>query len=99
MLTDWTRNLTSDEHKQSFERQLIGSREVLDRLAELIDERQESMDVSERGLKQFENPNWAYRQAFNNGLRSAFTIVKTLIEPPKDHKEKTTNERFALRKG
>lgn len=81
MISDWTRNLSSETEKEEFERRLYGAREVLDRLSSLIAERELSMDVSERGLKQFENPNWAYRQAFNNGLRSAFNIVKTLISP------------------
>jgi hypothetical protein len=87
MLRDWTKNLKIEEDIQRFERLFNSSRTVLDRLTELIDEREYSMDVSERGLKQFENPNWAYRQAFNNGLRSAFNIVKTLITdttPPRD---------------
>jgi len=79
MLRDWTRNLKSDQDIQDFERRLSASKSVLDRLGELVDERMRSMDISERGLSQFENPNWAYRQAFNNGLRSAFNIVKTLI--------------------
>jgi hypothetical protein len=90
MITDWTRNLISDEDKHLFERKFQGAREVLDRLNELVAEREHSMDVSERGLKQFENPNWAYRQAFNNGLRSAFTIVKTLIAQPD---QRNDNER------
>jgi len=88
MLRDWTNNLKSEQDKSDFERRFDASRGVLDRLGELIDQRQLSMDVSERGLSQFENPNWAYRQAFNNGLRSAFNIVKTLITdttPPRDN--------------
>lgn len=92
MIIDWTRNLSTDEEKHNFERSFQGSRVVLDRLQQLIAERQESMEVSERGLKQFENPNWAYRQAFNNGLRSAFNIVQILIAPI-DQKDKTQNER------
>jgi len=91
MIIDWTRNLSTEEEKERFERSLDGARIVLDRLSELITERQQSMDVSERGLKQFENPNWAYRQAFNNGLRSAFNIVNTLIAQP-DQRDQT-NER------
>jgi hypothetical protein len=88
MLRDWTNNLKSEQDILEFERKLNASKSVLDRLGELIDQRQHSMDISERGLSQFENPNWAYRQAFNNGLRSAFNIVKTLITdttPPRDN--------------
>ena len=87
MLRDWTNNLKSEQDIIDFERRLAASRSVLDRLGQLLDYRITSMDISERGISQFENPNWAYRQAFNNGLRSAFNIVKTLITdttPPRD---------------
>jgi len=80
MYIDWTRHISDPKEKEAFEQSILGSKRVLERLMELMDERELSIDVSERGLKQFDNPNWAYKQAFNNGFKSCLGIVKTLID-------------------
>lgn len=79
MLVDWTRHLTTPKEKEDFESSLHGSKRILDRLKALIEERELSIDVSERGLKQFESPNWAAKQAFQNGYKASSEIIKKLI--------------------
>lgn len=79
MLTDWTKHTRDEEEKVNFERLLQNSRTVLNRLNALLDERESAMDKLELSVKSFDNPNWAYRQAFNNGFRSCLGITKTLI--------------------
>lgn len=80
MYVDWTRHLSDPKEKESFEQSILGAKRVLERLKALIDERQFSMESIEKGLKQFDNPNWAYKQAFNNGLKSAYETIKKLID-------------------
>lgn len=80
MFADWTRHITDPEEKARFESSVLGSKTVLRRLTDLMNEREFSIDVGERGLKQFDNPSWAYKQAFNNGFRSCLETVKLLID-------------------
>jgi hypothetical protein len=78
MYADWTSHLDNTE-KENFEKSVFASRRVLDRLRALLEIREKSMDRYENGLKQFENPNWAERQAFQNGIRSEREYLKKLI--------------------
>src|SRR5437016_6373951 len=90
MFIDWTKNLKDADTKSKFEKKLLSSKPVLERLTQLLDERQEHLDANELSVKSFDNPNWAYKQAFNNGFRSALNIAKKLIDL--DQQKETTNE-------
>lgn len=79
MLTVWTKNLKTEEEKENFNNQLLGARPVLERLYQLLDEKEVELDRSERNLKAYENPNWAYLQAHKNGCASMLQSVKELI--------------------
>lgn len=80
MYVDWTKHLQSKQEKEDFERSVLGSRRVLERLKALIEERETALDRSELDPKSFENPSWAYLQAFKNGSRSAYNTIKRLID-------------------
>lgn len=79
MLTVWTKNLKTEEEKDNFNNQLLGARPVLERLTELLNEKEVELDRSERSLKAYDNPNWAYLQAHKNGCASMLQSVKELI--------------------
>lgn len=79
MLTVWTKNLRTEEEKDNFNNQLLGARPVLERLAELLNEKEVELDRSEKSVKSYENPNWAYLQAHKNGCASMLQSVKELI--------------------
>jgi len=79
MLTVWTKNLKTEEEQDNFNNLLLGARPVLERLMELLNEKEQSLEGSERSVKAYENPNWAYLQAHKNGCASMLTSIKTLI--------------------
>ena len=81
MYTDWTKNLKNQEDKDRFENSLIGSKIVMDRLVELIDEYEKSLTRSETDVRTFETPGWAYKQAYKNGYRACLQKMKELTRP------------------
>lgn len=92
MLSVWTRHITDPDQKARFEQELINSN-VLDRLRELLKQAELELDVSERSVKAYDNPNWAYRQAHANGIRQGFSKIKSLLTFDK----KETNDRQPIR--
>jgi hypothetical protein len=80
MFVDWTKHLKTPEEKSRFENQVQSAKPVLDRLIQLIKEKTDSLDLSETREEQFDNPNWAHKQAYKNGLRSATQGFTKLID-------------------
>ena len=78
MLTVWTKNLKTEAEKENFTNQLLGARPVLQRLNDLLEEKEAELDRSERSQKAYENPNWAYLQAHRNGCASMLQSIKEL---------------------
>lgn len=79
MKTAWTKNLKTEEEVERFNNALAGSQVVLDRLAELITEKEIELNRSMLTLKSFERPNWALETAYKNGYASALLALKELI--------------------
>lgn len=79
MYTRWTQNLKTDDEKEKFKQKVYQAKEVLDRLKEMIEEDELSMDRSEIHPKVYEVPNWDYLQAHKNGTRQYMYQMKTLI--------------------
>lgn len=75
----WTKNLKTPEEKERFENSLKGSRLVLERLAQMLDEEEADIDRSEMNLDTYSTPNWAEKQAHKNGQRSMLRKIKNLI--------------------
>ncbi len=93
MLIDWTKHLSTDKEKEEFEKTVYGAKRVLDRLKALIEERELAMDLHERSLKQFEVPNWDYKQAYTLGYRAASETYKKIVDLDKQiQKETKPNE-------
>lgn len=80
MYTKWTSHISDPEEQVRFKNQIISAKPVLDRLAQLIREDENNLDRVELSVKQFEVPNWDYRQAFYNGCRTSYTSLKTMID-------------------
>jgi len=92
--TKWTSHLSDPEEKQRFENQIISAKPVLERLAQLITEDEGNLDKVELGVKQFEVPNWDYRQAYYNGSRASLHSIKKLIDLDQ---QEITNDRKLTR--
>lgn len=79
MLTIWTKNLKTTEEQDNFNNQLLGARPVLERLTELLEEKETELGRVERSKSVYANPNWAYLQAHQNGCASMLASIKDLI--------------------
>jgi hypothetical protein len=80
MFVGWTKHLPNPADKIQFENQIIGSKPVLNRIKEIIEEQIVDTDKSELSITQFENPNWAYQQAYKNGFKSALSILHRMVD-------------------
>ena len=80
MYSKWTSHIKDDTEKQNFRLEVLSSKRVLERLKQVLDEENSTLDHSEVDVRQFDQPNWEYRQAFKNGYRSALSIQKKLID-------------------
>jgi len=76
---EWTKHLSDPVEKQQFEASYHGSKTVLDRQIQLIDEKIAAIDRSFEGMKQYQSPNWALETAHKNGLLSAYNSMKLLL--------------------
>lgn len=88
MYTTWTKHINDPDNKSKFEGAILNSKEVLDRLVEIIKETEEAVDRTETDIKDFDNPNWSHKQAFKNGYRSGLLFVKKLIDLDQQNKGK-----------
>lgn len=81
MLSAWSRHLVSDEEaKKKFEDMVKGSKLLTDRLQEILRTIEANIEIPEIGEKAFENPNWAYKQAYINGQKAALRTVRFVTE-------------------
>lgn len=80
MYTKWTEHLSSEQDKQKFQNSILGSRDVLDRLKDILDAQERDLLNSEVSLDTYSQPNWAERQAHKNGYRSCLRSLRKLID-------------------
>jgi hypothetical protein len=79
MISAWTKHLDTPEDKERFQKEILGSKRVLDRLSQLINEIEVDQDMIERNPKMYELPNWDYRQAHLNGYKQCLKTITTII--------------------
>lgn len=79
MLTKWTSHIKDQEEKKRFENSILGSKKVLERLKNITDELELDLNSAEINPKNYEIPNWDYRQAHNNGFRQCLSVYKKLL--------------------
>lgn len=84
-MTLWTNHLSDEKAKLEFEQMLLRSKPVLERLRTLVQNKEEELNRSENSLSQYDNTNWAYRQAHQNGFRSCQDRILKLINPDQEH--------------
>ncbi len=80
MYTKWTSHLKDQDEKQRFESSVLGSKPVLERLYKIIDEEEQGIEQSELDAKAYDNPAWAYKQAYKNGAKAAYRVIKRTID-------------------
>lgn len=80
MYSRWTQHLQAEEDKTAFKQNILSARPVLDRLLEIINEDESSLDRSEMDQGIYDRPNWDYRQSHKNGNRQYMQAVRLLVD-------------------
>lgn len=83
--TIWTQNLPPDK-REAFENHLRNNTVLIDQLLNILRSKGASMTSKEATLDDFKDPNWAYKQAYRNGYKTAIKSVINLFNflDPKD---------------
>lgn len=76
----WTKDLDRIEDKEQFMESLRLSSHVLDRLAEILEERREGLRRSMENTKYFIMPSWSQRQASALGELRNIQYILDLIK-------------------
>ena len=79
MLTVWTEHLKTEEAKENFRGSVKGSRQVLDRLSEILDKEEQIITNTETTPKTYDCHNWPALQADMNGYRRCLKKVQRII--------------------
>lgn len=87
MYIAWTKHIKDSEEKERFENSILGSKSVLNRLKDILDESEIELNRAETDPRNYETPNWDYRQAHNNGYRQCLSVVRKLIDLDQQKKE------------
>jgi len=66
--------------KEDLERTLRNSTYVLGKLKQILKDELLSIDKAEVTITDFDEPNWASKQAFRNGRKSGLTYTLSLLE-------------------
>ncbi len=73
---DWTKHLRDPQAREDFEALVRNSTQVLSRLKDILNERQDNINSSDAD---FTTPSWAYQQASNIGKRNAYKDIDQLL--------------------
>lgn len=80
MYTKWTAHLKTEDEKADFKSHIVSAKPVLERVLDLLKEEENGIERSELDLRTYDTPNWAYKQSYKNGYRSALGFVSKLID-------------------
>lgn len=78
MIPNWTNHLKDPEEKERFRKYIYGSKAILERQNQIIDDELSQLDQLETDKDQYNCPSWAALQADRNGFRRAMKLVKKL---------------------
>lgn len=76
----WSKHIRDPKKKIEFEKTIIASTTMRDRLLEILTEEEAQIDSSACSSKDFENPSWAYKQAFVLGEKAIIKKLRDLLE-------------------
>lgn len=96
MFNRWTSHLTDPEEKINFQHRIHSSKDVLDRLLQIMKEDEANLGKVEESVKSFSEPNWEYRQAYYLGARANIHANQKLVDldQQKPPQEKTNDRQF-----
>lgn len=98
MLSKWTQHVKDDPRAiENFEHDMRSFRNVLDRLKSIIEDMEKDLTRAECDPRNYDTPNWDYRQAHNNGYRSALSHIKKFVDLDEQEKETISNDHRLIR--
>lgn len=77
--TVWTRKISDPKKKEEFEKAIRASTTMAQRLLEILDEEEASLDSSSLSVNEFDNPNWALKQAYLMGDKARIKKLRDLL--------------------
>jgi hypothetical protein len=80
MKIQWTAHIKDDDAKERFEKQILASKPVLERLRYLLEERRKAIESIETGVEKYIQPGWSAVQAHYNGERASIKYILNLID-------------------
>lgn len=79
MMGAWTKHLRTSEEKERFESRLQGSKDVFERLTQLINEEEAQITSAELSLDVYKMPGWSALMGDQRGERRMARKIKRLI--------------------
>lgn len=84
MKIQWTSHISDPDEKIRFENSVRGSKYILQRLDDILAERQKAIDIIETGVEKYKQPGWDAIQAHYNGEKASLKYVRNLLEIDND---------------
>lgn len=92
MYSIWTKHAKDSEDKVQIEKSIRHSKWILERLDEIIQGMQTSLERQEISPQSYNSQNWAFRQAHSNGFKQALSSIRKLIDLDQ-REQKETDDR------
>lgn len=86
MKSAWHKHIADADEKVRFKNAVENSKSVLNRLTALLNEMEDDLSSSELSAKNYDTPNWAYKQAHVNGQKAQIRTIKFLINLDQEEK-------------
>lgn len=80
MYLEWTSHLKDPKEKSEFEKEVLRAKDVLDRLKQIILNKENTLDRIETSIQVYDTPNWDVRQAHKNGNRETLMFFRKLVD-------------------
>lgn len=79
MKIQWTSHLKTEDERKNFENRVLSAKDILERLAELIEDREKAINTVETGVNIYTVPGWEGALAHYNGEKASLKYIKNLI--------------------
>jgi hypothetical protein len=91
MYSIWTQHLDEEASKDRFRQSISAAKSILDRLKNIIEEREGVINSIETGVEIYTKPGWDALLAHYNGEKASLKFIKKLIDL--DQQKEVFNDR------
>lgn len=76
---NWTAHLSNPEKIEEWKKQILNAKPVLEHLTKMLQKKSNSIERGEASSMSFDNPSWAYKQAYAIGRKAEIRdIIRTI---------------------